>query len=169
MDALLRKINSFGLSDPVLPRRGEFYSDELQSLYRDLVAKGKQSYIDSLEVGATVEDIDICDFMMAIETTNNLALKTSYEKLLEGSKNHLRTFIDLLQQQGRTYHPQRISQELFEAIKKNENFNCHYEKKGLLMLCQTDKILEEEIKNVQIAKNEGLKARELSMDELKKL
>jgi len=116
MDALLRKINSFGLSDPVLPRRGEFYSDELQSLYRDLVAKGKQSYIDSLEVGATVEDIDIYDFMMAIEATNNLALKTSYEKLLEGSKNHLRTFIGLLQQQGRTYHPQRISQELFEAI-----------------------------------------------------
>ena len=62
-----------------------------------------------------------------------------------------------------------LSQELFEAIKKNENFNCHYEKKGLLMLCQTDRMLEEEIKNVQIAKNEGLNARELSIDELKKL
>ncbi len=62
-----------------------------------------------------------------------------------------------------------LSQELFEAIKKNENFNCHYEKKGLLMLCQTDKMLEEEIKNVQIAKKEGLNARELNIDELRKL
>ena len=62
-----------------------------------------------------------------------------------------------------------LSQELFESIRENENFNCHYEKKGLLMLCQTDKMLEEEIKNVQIAKNEGLNARELSIDELKKL
>jgi len=86
MDTLLRKINSFGLSDPVLPRRGEFYSDDLQTLYRDLVTKGKQSYIDSLEVGATIEDIDIYDFMLAIKATNNLALKTSYEKLLKGQK-----------------------------------------------------------------------------------
>jgi D-amino-acid dehydrogenase len=62
-----------------------------------------------------------------------------------------------------------LSQELFEDIKKNKNFNFHYEKKGLLMLCQTDKMLEEELKNVKIAKNEGLKARELSLDVLKKL
>ena len=62
-----------------------------------------------------------------------------------------------------------LSQELFETIRKNENFNWHYEKKGLLMLCQTDKMLEEEIKNVKIAKSEGLNARQLSRDELKKL
>jgi len=116
MDALLRKINSFGLEDPVLPRRGAFYSDELQSLYDGLVTKGQQSYIDALEVGVTIEDLDIADLIEAITATDNLALKTTYESLLEGSKNHLRAFIGLLQQQGVSYQPQYISLELFEAI-----------------------------------------------------
>lgn len=62
-----------------------------------------------------------------------------------------------------------LSQDLYETIMKTENFNVHYEKKGLLMLCQTDKMLEEEIKIVQLAKNEGLDAKEISLDELKKL
>ncbi len=116
MNAVLRKINLFGLSDPVLPDRGEFYSDELQFLYDSLVIKGQQSYIDALEVGATIEDLDIADLIRAITATDNLALKTTYERLLEGSKNHLRAFIGLLQQQGIDYQPEYISQELFDAI-----------------------------------------------------
>ncbi len=62
-----------------------------------------------------------------------------------------------------------LSQDLYNAIKKTENFNFHYEKKGLLMLCQTNKMLEEEIRTAQLAKEEGLSAREISLDELKKL
>jgi len=62
-----------------------------------------------------------------------------------------------------------LSQELYDDIKENENFTFHYEKKGLLMLCQTDKVLESEIKIAQLAKNEGLEAKEMSLDELKKL
>jgi len=116
MDALLRQINSFNLVDPVVPGRGVFYSDELQTLYADLVEKGQQSYIDALEVGATIEDLDIDDLMKAIDATDNLALKMTYQSLLEGSKNHLRSFIGLLQQQGVSYDPQFISQELFDAI-----------------------------------------------------
>jgi len=116
MDALLRQINSFNLVDPVLPERGVFYFDELQILYAELVGKGQQSYIDALEVGATIEDLDIDDLMKAIAATDNLALKMTYQSLLEGSKNHLRSFIGLLQQQGVSYDPQYISQELFDAI-----------------------------------------------------
>ncbi len=116
MDALLRQINSFNLVDPVVPGRGVFYSDELQSLYTELVEKGQQSYVDALEVGATIEDLDIDDLMKAIDATDNLALKMTYQSLLEGSKNHLRSFIGLLQQQGVSYDPQFISQELFDAI-----------------------------------------------------
>jgi len=116
MDALLRQINSFNLVDPVVPERGVFYSDELQNLYAELVEKGQQSYVDALEVGATIEDLDIDDLMKAIDATDNLALKMTYQSLLEGSKNHLRSFIGLLQQRGVSYAPQFISQELFDAI-----------------------------------------------------
>ncbi len=62
-----------------------------------------------------------------------------------------------------------LSQELYDEIKENENFSFHYKKKGLLMLCQTDKMLEAEIKTAQLAKKEGIEAKEMSLNELKKL
>ena len=59
-----------------------------------------------------------------------------------------------------------LSQDLYETIKKDEKFSFHYEKKGLLMLCQTEKMLEEELKTAQVAKEEGLDARAISLEEL---
>ncbi|MBJ6367730.1 NAD(P)/FAD-dependent oxidoreductase [Snuella sedimenti] len=62
-----------------------------------------------------------------------------------------------------------MSQDLYDAIKSDENFSFHYEKKGLLMLCQTEKMLEEEIETAHIAKQEGLDAGEISKEDLKVL
>ena len=62
-----------------------------------------------------------------------------------------------------------LSQDLYDDIKRDENFAFHYEKKGLLMLCQTDKMLEEEIKAALLAKSEGLDAKEINLEELKLL
>lgn len=116
MDALLKKIEQFGLIDPVLPEVGRFSNPELQALYDQLMAQGKLSYLDALLVGATIEDMDIRDISNAIAETGNLALKTTYESLLEGSKNHLRAFVDLLKKEGIEYSPQFIDQALFDAI-----------------------------------------------------
>ena len=62
-----------------------------------------------------------------------------------------------------------LSQDLYDDIKVSEGFRFHYEKKGLLMLCQTEKALEEEIKIAAVAKNEGLDVSTLSSDEINKL
>lgn len=62
-----------------------------------------------------------------------------------------------------------LSQDLYDDIKQTENFSFHYEKKGLLMLCQTDKMLEDEVKTAHLAKREGLNASEISLQELKTL
>lgn len=62
-----------------------------------------------------------------------------------------------------------ISQELYEDIKRDENFTFQYEKKGLLMLCQTDKMLEEEIEMAHLAQREGLDAKALTLEALKLL
>ena len=116
MDAVLKKIEMFGLIDPVIPGVGNFNNSTLQELFYNLVDEGNQSYVKALIVGATIEDMDILDLMNAIEQTNNLSLKTTYESLLEGSKNHLRAFVGLLRKQGEDYERQYISQELFDAI-----------------------------------------------------
>lgn len=112
MDAILRKIELYGLVDPVIPKVGEFDNVDIQILYDELVAKGKKSYMNALEVGATIEDLDILDLMLSIEETNNLALQTTYASLLEGSKNHLRAFVGQLGE----YEPVYIEQDFYTAI-----------------------------------------------------
>jgi len=62
-----------------------------------------------------------------------------------------------------------LSQELYDEIKENVSFNFHYEKRGLFMLCQTNKALDAEIKTARLAQNEGLQAKEIKFEELKKL
>lgn len=62
-----------------------------------------------------------------------------------------------------------LSQELYDNIKQDEGFSFHYEKKGLLMLCQTEKTLEEEIKIAHLAKQNGLDVSKINLEELKKL
>jgi D-amino-acid dehydrogenase len=62
-----------------------------------------------------------------------------------------------------------LSQQLYHNIKTEEQFTFHFEDKGLLMLCQTYKMLEEEIKIAKIAKQEGLDVNEINLEELKQL
>jgi len=62
-----------------------------------------------------------------------------------------------------------LGQDLYREIKENESFNFQLEKKGLLMLCQTSKMLEEEIRVSQIANNQGLAAREISISQIQKM
>ncbi|MDC9721789.1 MAG: FAD-dependent oxidoreductase [Urechidicola sp.] len=59
------------------------------------------------------------------------------------------------------------SQELYDDMKQQEQFNFHYEKNGILMLCQTDKMLEEEIEVAKIASKVGLDVSEVTLDDLK--
>ena len=62
-----------------------------------------------------------------------------------------------------------LSQKLYEEIKTSENFTAHYEKKGLLMLCQTEKLLEEELKMAELAVKLGLEAKEMKPNDIKEL
>ncbi|MEQ1638785.1 MAG: DUF2202 domain-containing protein [Methylococcales bacterium] len=119
MDAILKKIKMFGLADPALPEAGRFSNPTFQTLYDQFiqwVAQGNVSTVDALRVGAIVEDWDIKDLNAAIEATNNVALKNTYQNLLEASKQHLRKFVGLLREQGADYNPQFIDQILFDAI-----------------------------------------------------
>ena len=62
-----------------------------------------------------------------------------------------------------------LSQGLYEDIHEIEGFSLHYEKKGLLMLCQTEKMLEHEVGIAHLAKQEGLDVVELNKKELRAL
>ena len=59
------------------------------------------------------------------------------------------------------------SAELFSEIKKEEGFTFQLENKGLLVLCKTEKMLDEELHLSQLAMKEGLEVRSLSASEIK--
>jgi len=62
-----------------------------------------------------------------------------------------------------------LSHELYQDISKEADFNFHFEKKGLLMLCKTEKMLEEEIEVAELAAKVDLEATVLDREELKLL
>jgi hypothetical protein len=115
-DALGSKVQRYALMDPALPEAGTFSDPQLQVLYQELLADGLESLEQALQVGATIEDLDILDLQSAIDATDNADLKRTYGHLLEGSKNHLRAFVRELRALGTDYAPQYIDPLLFDAI-----------------------------------------------------
>lgn len=62
-----------------------------------------------------------------------------------------------------------FGRELYEEIKSSNDFNFHYERKGLLMLYKTDKAGEEEWEVGQRAIKEGLNVRNISAEEVREM
>ncbi len=116
MDAMLALLNQYRLADPASPELGIFNNTDLQALYEQLIARGRQSALDALYVGAAIEEIDILDLQRAIAETNHADLQQSYENLLAGSNNHLRAFVRNIENQGLVYEPQYLSIEQLETI-----------------------------------------------------
>lgn len=124
MDKVLCLLIHYNIEDPASEEIGEFTNPDLQELYNNLVDKGILSLIDALEVGATIEDLDIYDLNDDIGNTDNEAIITIFEYLVCGSGNHLRAFSGNLSFRGVEYIPQFISQELYEEILEAEHQFC---------------------------------------------
>lgn len=116
MAAMKLLIDRYGLDDPATEELGVFTNPDLQKLYDDLVAKGTKSLIDALEVGATIEEVDIVDIQEYLKDVDNEDIKVVYENLLKGSRNHLRAFVSTLERYGVEYKPQFLSPEEYEEI-----------------------------------------------------
>ena len=112
-------LDKYSLPDPVSETGGKigvFKDPDLQKLYNRLVSRGKRSLVDALQVGATIEDLDIKDLEDAISRTDNRDVRFVYQNLMKGSQNHMRAFVRLLRRFGSDYTPRYISQEEFNRI-----------------------------------------------------
>lgn len=118
--ALESILDLHGLPDPVVDASrasiGVFSNAALADLYVDLVDLGSLSMVDALFVGATIEDLDIIDIADAMERTDDPLLLSTYESLMCGSRNHLRSFYDLLAAEGVDYQAQFMSPEQLTDI-----------------------------------------------------
>lgn len=111
-----RLLNRYELADPYQEATGSFSNTDLQKLYTDLVAAGKVSLIEAYKVGATIEDLDISDLQKALKEIDNIDIRTVYQNLMKGSRNHLRSFYAQLKALGVEYTAQYIDAAELEKI-----------------------------------------------------
>ena len=117
MDAMGILLERYNLDDPIKSDTiGVFTNPEMQNLYDTLVTQGSESFNAALNVGATIEDLDIYDLERLIADTNNDDLKIVYQNLLKGSRNHMRAFDMQLSRNGINYEAQFISNESLSVI-----------------------------------------------------
>lgn len=97
-------------------RVSTFVKQGLVSLFENLLKNGRLSALEALYVGAAIEEVDVLDLMQAIDNTGNEDMRKMYENLLCGSRNHLRTYINQITEQGISYEAQFLSQDEIDAI-----------------------------------------------------
>ncbi|WP_372809103.1 DUF2202 domain-containing protein [Pontiella sp.] len=117
-DSVLALLDRYGLIDPVDEHGvGEFENQELQELYDELVADGEVSELAALFVGALIEEVDIEDILIAMESTEKRDIHNVYANLLAGSENHLVAFVGNIEQRiDGDYEAQYIAQDAVDAI-----------------------------------------------------
>jgi len=121
MDAMLNLLNTYSLPDPAAGNLvGEFFNAELQALYDALIARGKQSALEALQVGGVIEETDIEDLSAAMATSRLSNIDKVYQNLLNGSYNHLRAFASNIQSlTGQPYVAQVVSQDIVDSVLDN--------------------------------------------------
>jgi len=117
VNAVRTLLQKYNLTDPTANEPvGVFTNPDLQALYNQLIEMGSKSEIDALKVGALIEETDIIDLQERIDQTDKLDIIATYENLMKGSRNHLRSFVKTLSTNGVTYEPQLLSKEEYDAI-----------------------------------------------------
>lgn len=124
MDNVLNLLNQYAIPDPASTQMGIFNNPDLQLLYNQLKARVDISSLESLKVGATIEELDINDIDDFIANTKNSKLLNLYDKLNCGSKNHIRSFTDQLTAIGSTFVPQYITLEEYNTILNSAGGSC---------------------------------------------
>jgi hypothetical protein len=117
MDALKLLLQKYDIPLPVLNDEVGFFSNsKLQKLYHALVAQGETAPVDAVHVGATIEDLDIFDLKDYLSQADNSDIRTVYQNLMKGSRNHLRAFARHLLKYGVSYEAQYLSQDEVDEI-----------------------------------------------------
>lgn len=104
---------------------GEFTNQNLQNFYNQFEVDGALSHDNALQIGATIEDLDIVDLQDYIDATFNTDLITVFKRLQCGSRNHLRSFVSAIENRGNTYSPQYLTQAELNYILEQNHEQCN--------------------------------------------
>ena len=124
MDQVLQILSAYNLEDPASGDTGVFNSEDLQTLYNQLIDRVDISELEALIVGAVIEDLDIKDIEEFLQRTSKADIISMYESLMCGSRNHLRSYYSQIVSKGGSYSPSYISQEEYDSIINRDKENC---------------------------------------------
>ncbi|MDP5104807.1 MAG: DUF2202 domain-containing protein [Polaribacter sp.] len=124
MNAIVSLLDKYGVEYNILPM-GQFSNEKLQNLYNQFVLDGQLNTANALQIGATIEDLDIVDLEEYITATSNQSIIDVYENLQCGSRNHLRSFVSALTNSDTTYTPQFLTQIDYNIIINGVHDNCN--------------------------------------------
>ena len=124
MDAIINLLDANMIDYSILPD-GEFFDTELQALFDQFEIEGSLSTENALHIGATIEDLDIVDLQEYIDATSNTDLKDVFGSLQCGSRNHLRSFVNSIENNGNYYVPQFLTQEEYNLIISSNHEQCN--------------------------------------------
>jgi len=110
--SMLNLLNTYSVADPSTGNPTTYSDPALQALFNDLRATSTgagATDVDALMVGALVEEMDIADInkeKALVQPVHALIIQT-YDNLLCGSRNHLRSFVGQIELiTGTAYTPQ---------------------------------------------------------------
>lgn len=107
----------YNLEDPAANTKiGEFINPTIQGYYNALMARGGESQLEALYVGAYIEELDIGDLRHEIDIANTSDVKQVYNNLMLGSYNHLQSFVGQIQRRGIKYQAQLLEQSDVDKI-----------------------------------------------------
>ncbi|MDB2426242.1 DUF2202 domain-containing protein [bacterium] len=110
-------LDKYSIEDPAATTEiGEFKNTTIQKYYDDLVDRGSKSALEALHVGGYIEELDIGDLRHEIELANSQDVINVYTNLVNGSYNHLRSFVGQIEKQGVTYKAQLLEQSDVDSI-----------------------------------------------------
>jgi hypothetical protein len=124
MNAVENLLNKYNLDYTILPV-GEFENQDLQILYNQFVIDGAVNTANALQIGATIEDLDIVDLQSNLDATTNSDVISVFEMLQCGSRNHLRSFVSSIEISGSTYIPQFLTQDWYDSILSASHEQCN--------------------------------------------
>lgn len=124
MNAVINLLEFNNIAYTILPY-GEFKDKTLQDYYNLFIENGQISPSNALQIGATIEDLDIVDLQEYIDHTKNASLISVFESLKCGSGNHLRSFVSLIETIGDTYNPQFLTEEYYNQIISGNHETCN--------------------------------------------
>lgn len=127
-ESMIRLMNKYGIKDPSYNEQGKFHNKDLQELYHKLTAQGN-TLVEALKVSAYIEDLDICDLKKLMKKTTNKDILWTYSRLLRGSENHYRAFVNNLSNRGVEYKPMFLSKNEVKSILNKDNQNSKTKKK----------------------------------------